>query len=52
MGAGLEKEGGSRVKMLLSYVDKLPTGSVSVSLSDQRKLECSVTCCLVLAIAG
>jgi len=26
MGAGLEKEGGSRVKMLLSYVDKLPTG--------------------------
>jgi len=30
MGAGLEKEGGSRVKMLLSYVDKLPTGSVSV----------------------
>jgi hypothetical protein len=30
MGAGLEKEGGSRVKMLLSYVDKLPTGSVSI----------------------
>ncbi|ONM28996.1 hexokinase1 [Zea mays] len=26
MGAGLEKDGGSRVKMLLSYVDKLPTG--------------------------
>lgn len=26
MRAGLEKEGGSRVKMLLSYVDKLPTG--------------------------
>ncbi|KAL6838724.1 hypothetical protein ACP4OV_031438 [Aristida adscensionis] len=26
MGAGLEKEGGSKVKMLLSYVDKLPTG--------------------------
>ncbi|KAM0877051.1 hypothetical protein ACQ4PT_035763 [Festuca glaucescens] len=26
MLAGLEKEGGSRVKMLLSYVDKLPTG--------------------------
>ncbi|KAM3347363.1 hypothetical protein ACQJBY_021366 [Aegilops geniculata] len=26
MCAGLEKEGGSRVKMLLSYVDKLPTG--------------------------
>ncbi|XP_006643859.1 hexokinase-8 [Oryza brachyantha] len=26
MGAGLEEEGGSRVKMLLSYVDKLPTG--------------------------
>nr|CAB3471904.1 unnamed protein product [Digitaria exilis] len=26
MGAGLQKEGGSRVKMLLSYVDKLPTG--------------------------
>ncbi|KAF0916018.1 hypothetical protein E2562_000648 [Oryza meyeriana var. granulata] len=26
MGAGLEKEGGSRVKMLLSFVDKLPTG--------------------------
>ena len=33
MGAGLEKEGGSRVKMLLSYVDKLPTGSVSVFAS-------------------
>lgn len=26
MRAGLEKEGGSRVKMLVSYVDKLPTG--------------------------
>ncbi|XP_037404478.1 hexokinase-8-like [Triticum dicoccoides] len=26
MCAGLEMEGGSRVKMLLSYVDKLPTG--------------------------
>lgn len=26
MRAGLEKEGDSRVKMLLSYVDKLPTG--------------------------
>ncbi|KAL6627283.1 hypothetical protein ACP70R_031009 [Stipagrostis hirtigluma subsp. patula] len=26
MGAGLEREGGSKVKMLLSYVDKLPTG--------------------------
>ncbi|CAM0880148.1 unnamed protein product [Alopecurus aequalis] len=26
MRAGLEKEGGSRVKMLLSYVDQLPTG--------------------------
>lgn len=30
MSAGLEKEGGSRVKMLLSYVDKLPTGLVSL----------------------
>lgn len=28
MRAGLEEEGGSRVKMLLSYVDKLPTGLV------------------------
>ncbi|KAL5226591.1 hypothetical protein ABZP36_014856 [Zizania latifolia] len=26
MGAGLQEEGGSKVKMLLSYVDKLPTG--------------------------
>ncbi|TVU21437.1 hypothetical protein EJB05_31070 [Eragrostis curvula] len=26
MAAGLEKEGASKVKMLLSYVDKLPTG--------------------------
>lgn len=33
MGAGLEKEGGSRVKMLLSYVDKLPTGFVTVFLA-------------------
>jgi hexokinase len=33
MGAGLEKEGGSRVKMLLSYVDKLPTGFVAVFLA-------------------
>jgi len=32
MGAGLEKEGGSRVKMLLSYVDKLPTGFVFLYL--------------------
>ena len=30
MRAGLEKEGGSRVKMLLSYVDKLPTGLVHI----------------------
>jgi hexokinase len=28
MGARLEKEGGSKVKTLLSYVDRLPTGLV------------------------
>lgn len=54
MGAGLEKEGGSRVKMLLSYVDKLPTGLVHtqfsrlVALSDQRKLWSLNSCFLVV----
>ncbi|WVZ72646.1 hypothetical protein U9M48_021069 [Paspalum notatum var. saurae] len=52
MGAGLEKEGGSRVKMLLSYVDKLPTGfvflctfsPVLLCVSDHRTISCSVSC--------
>jgi hypothetical protein len=54
MGAGLEKEGGSRVKMLLSYVDKLPTGFVLLNLSfllclsDQRMISRSVACLVVL----
>ena len=35
MCAGLEMEGGSRVKMLLSYVDKLPTGLVAMYSSSR-----------------
>lgn len=29
MNAGLASEGGSKVKMIISYVDNLPTGSVN-----------------------
>ena len=32
MHAGLASEGGSKLKMLISYVDNLPTGSVFFSL--------------------
>ena len=59
MGAGLEKDGGSRVKMLLSYVDKLPTGFVLLNLSfllclsdDQRMISRPVACLVVLTITG
>jgi hypothetical protein len=59
MGAGLEKDGGSRVKMLLSYVDKLPTGFVLLNLSfllclydDQRMILRPVACLVVLTITG
>lgn len=47
MCAGLEKEGGSRVKMLLSYVDKLPTGLVSMYSSS-----CFLSVCLITGSVG
>jgi hypothetical protein len=54
MDAELEKEGGTRVKMLLSYVDKLPIGFVLLNLSfllclfDQRMILRSVVLKLFL----
>jgi hypothetical protein len=47
MRAGLEKEGGSRVKMLLSYVDKLPTGFVLRTYTFSSSLPVYLSECLL-----
>lgn len=47
MHAGLASEGGSKLKMLISYVDNLPSGSVYTPLLNL----CTVYICICMYVA-
>lgn len=48
MHAGLASEGGSKLKMLISYVDNLPTGSVHYTLLLAFFFNCNYEICYCL----